>query len=132
MIRCESCAATLASGAVWCGQCFAPTAARSRGFERSVMDEPVTMANRQEAPVAELPKAVPHSRWRGSATTFGPVGRVVASLLLLLPLWFFWEEQLFAWQGIVIWGVFLMPWALRDIWRRTPIRGAERSRARSG
>jgi hypothetical protein len=54
----------------------------------------------------------------GSAVTFGPVGRVVVSLLMLVPLWWF---VVYAPVGAVvfvpIWLVKILPWAMRDIWR---------------
>jgi hypothetical protein len=58
------------------------------------------------------------SRLRRSGTTFGPVGRVVASVVLVAPLWWFWKVQTFAWPGLFIWGFVLVPWGMRDIWSR--------------
>jgi hypothetical protein len=38
----------------------------------------------------------------------------------LAPLWFFTENFLFGgWVGLVIYGGVLLPWALRDLWRRS-------------
>jgi hypothetical protein len=61
------------------------------------------------------------SRWSKSDLTFGPVGRVVATVLLLVPLWWFLNGAgIFGLVGVVTYGLFLVPWALRDIWR--PVR----------
>ena len=118
MDRCGSCGAAVTADAAWCGQCYAP----ARAAARSVMDPVETAADRTSAPTPTAPVAARHSRWRGGPTTFGPVGRLVMTLLMLVPLWFFWATQGFAWPGLVIWGVFVLPWGLRDIWRRTRVR----------
>jgi len=66
-----------------------------------------------------------YSRWKKSTGTFGPAGRVITTLLLLVPL------PLLAMAatvgiGIIGAGIYvlvIMPWALRDIWKRaaTPV-----------
>jgi hypothetical protein len=86
------------------------------------MDPVVMPTQRQEQPPPAAPSLPRYSRWRGDVTHFGLVGRLVVTVLLAVPLWWFWEVQTFAWPGLVIWGVFLMPWALRDVWRRSRIR----------
>lgn len=62
-----------------------------------------------------LPRAVPaQSRWARSATTFGPVGRMVGTVLLLsVGVWL----AIFALVGAAVWWFVVMPWALRDLWR---------------
>ena len=58
------------------------------------------------------------SRWAGSAVSFGPVGRIVVSLLMLAPVWYFLSYAPFgAIVFVPIWLVKILPWALRDIWR---------------
>lgn len=62
-----------------------------------------------------------HSRWAASSVTFGPVGRLIATALVLVPLW--WSVYYagpFGIVGLVVWGGVLLPMALRDIWRRIP------------
>lgn len=60
------------------------------------------------------------SRWQRSDVTFGPVGRVVATIGVLLPLlWFLFGAGVFGIVGVVAYGFGLVPWALRDIWRPT-------------
>lgn len=66
-----------------------------------------------------------YSRWKKSAGTFGPTGRVVATFLLLLPLTLM-VAAIATGIGIIGAGVYIfviMPWALRDIWRKagTPV-----------
>jgi hypothetical protein len=60
------------------------------------------------------PAAPPSSRWSRSATTFGPVGRMVGTVLLLtVGVWL----AVFALVGAAVWWFVVVPWALRDLWR---------------
>jgi len=86
-------------------------------FEWAVAAEPTN----RDVPVPPLPETRVYSRWRGSQVTFGPVGRLVMTVLMLVPMWWFSQAVVGAWPGLVIWGVFILPWGLRDIWRRTRI-----------
>ena len=73
------------------------------------------------------------SRWTSSAVTFGPVGRLVASVLLLVPLaWMVLYDGFFAIVSVPIWLFVILPWGLRDIWRavRLPASEADEIRAR--
>lgn len=64
-----------------------------------------------------------HSRWARSTVTFGPVGRVVATVAVLLPIWWWLAWALFAAVlGLPVYLFVLLPWAMRDIWRRVPTR----------
>jgi len=61
------------------------------------------------------------SRWAKSSVTFGPVGRLVATLLLVLPLLFLAAAGLFTFDpfvvaGAVVW-VVLMAQGLRHVWQ---------------
>lgn len=64
------------------------------------------------------------SRWAKSDTTFGPVGRVVTTVVLVLPLAFFVAAGLFTADPLVLGGAVL--WAgimwtgLRHVWQ--PVR----------
>ena len=78
-----------------------------------------TPQQRAAPPAPEPAPRVAYSRWRASTTSFGLFGRLVMTVLLLVPVWWFWSVQIFAWPGLVIWVGFLLPWALRDTWRRT-------------
>ena len=60
------------------------------------------------------PAAPAQSRWARSATTFGPVGRLVGTALLVaVGVWL----AIFALVGAAVWWFVVMPWALRDLWR---------------
>jgi hypothetical protein len=87
-------------------------------FEWAASAEPTS----RDVPVVPLPVTYRRTRWRSTVTTFGPVGRVLMTLLMFVPMWFFWETAGFAWPGLFIWGLFILPWGLRDIWRRARVR----------
>ena len=76
-------------------------------------------ARRTTDPQVAMP-LMTYSRWKKTDGTFGPIGRVVATLLLLVPL----PVLAFAIAsgiGIIGAGLYVlvvMPWALRDIWKR--------------
>jgi hypothetical protein len=64
-----------------------------------------------------------YSRWKKSTGTFGPTGRVVATVLLLVPLPVFVIAASVG-IGLIGGGIYLlvvMPWALRDIWKQAAI-----------
>jgi hypothetical protein len=69
----------------------------------------------------------PTSRWRRSEVTFGPVGRLVATVVVMVPIVFAIFYSVFFIIAAAIWALTLMPWALRDIWRRTYVGTAEPS-----
>lgn len=79
--------------------------------------DPATRAR----PASPLFRIMPvHSRWRSSAVTFGPVGRIVATVLVLLPFVFaIFVNTLFI-IAAAIW-LFTAPTALRSIWARVRI-----------
>jgi hypothetical protein len=61
------------------------------------------------------------SRWAKSDVTFGPTGRIVSTVLLILPLLFFVGAGLFTMDpfvlvGAVIWGVLTVK-GLRQVWQ---------------
>jgi hypothetical protein len=73
---------------------------------------------RELTPSLPLGKA---SRWAKSDTTFGPVGRVVATIGMIVPFLFFVATGLltfdpFVLVGAGIWGV-LMAMGLRQVWQ---------------
>jgi hypothetical protein len=60
------------------------------------------------------------TRWAKTDTTFGPIGRVLATLALLVPLAVMVVGGLadpFVWGGAAVWGAVIMPWGLRDVWK---------------
>ncbi len=72
---------------------------------------------------AAEPLPVPRrtTRWRKTTTTFGPLGRVLATIGLIIPFLIMLIGGLvadpFALGGAAIWGVIIMPWGLKDVWR---------------
>jgi hypothetical protein len=70
---------------------------------------------------ATVKPALLTSRWRKTATTFGPVGRVIATVGLVVPLVFFLAIAILTGGltifGVGIWGFVVMPWGLRDVWK---------------
>ena len=62
------------------------------------------------------------SRWQKSSSTFGPLGRIVATLLLLIPIYFFFHAGVIGIVGLAMWLFVVMPMALRSIWQRVPVR----------
>jgi hypothetical protein len=63
------------------------------------------------------------SRWQRSPLTFGPLGRLLASLVVLAPLGLAVLNVFFLLAGL-LW-LFILPRVLRDIWRPARVHGAE-------
>jgi hypothetical protein len=59
-----------------------------------------------------------YSRWQASEITFGPLGRVVLTALLLIPVWFGIFYSAFFLVFAAIYGVWVLPLAYRDVWRK--------------
>src|SRR5438874_13265160 len=72
---CRSCGAVLPAAVPWCGQCLVP------------VDEPATTpacrAPRSRGILESRAQTPQYSRWQAGPTTFGPVGRVLATILIL-------------------------------------------------
>ena len=71
-------------------------------------------------PLQLPPPVARRTRWGKTPTTFGPVGRVLLTLALLVPLPPMIIGGLadpFVWGGAGFWLVVVMPLALRDIWK---------------
>jgi hypothetical protein len=123
MNTCHACGAAVSSEAEWCGQCFAlcgratPTAATGQPAGGHSVMAPV----RTTPTPAALPATMVKTRWRKTATTFGPLGRVLATLALVVPFLVLLVLGVLTGGleigGAVIWGVIVMPWGLRDTWR---------------
>ncbi len=80
------------------------------------------------------PALVRYSRWEKSAGTFGPFGRLFATFVLLIPLPVL-AMTLAIGIGIIGLGIYVvvvMPWALRDIWKKATIRLDMGAQAPSG
>jgi hypothetical protein len=66
----------------------------------------------------------PTSRWERSEVTYGPVGRCIATfVVLVVPLYFAFFSLPFL-IAASIWLCSITPMALRQIWRKTPIADA--------
>lgn len=121
MVRCGACGAALAPAAAWCGQCFAPVSAAGPAVTSAGPVAAAAGPSRMFMPAAAAPAPlVRQTRWAKTPTTFGPVGRVVATVALLVPLLAMLVGGLadpFVWGGAAVYGVVLVPWALRDIWK---------------
>jgi len=73
----------------------------------------------------------PGSRFQASVTTFGPVGRVAITAVLVLVLaWFLMYGGIFGIAGAVVWGGRVMPLALRDVWKRAALPSTDLTRLR--
>jgi hypothetical protein len=84
MPTCPSCRANVADGLAWCNQCYASLAPEPAA-QTSLPDErPLWL--RSNAPVARIEQATEFSRWRKGPTSFGPVGRVLLTLGVLVLL----------------------------------------------
>lgn len=67
------------------------------------------------------------SRWAHSEVTFGPRGRIVATLGMFVPVWFFlFHGGAYGLVGLPIWVFTFLPMGLRDIWRASPPTAADR------
>ena len=59
------------------------------------------------------------SRWAKGPTTFGPVGRVLVTLVLLMPTPFIVLSLALGIgiAGLVVYGFIVLPMALREVWK---------------
>lgn len=74
-------------------------------------------------PAPSPPPHFRYSRWAKGPTTFGPTGRILATLLLLTPLPLLVVSAAIG-IGIIGVGLYLLivlPWALRHIWAKAKI-----------
>jgi hypothetical protein len=79
---CSRCGAKVYAEAAWCGQCFAPL---TQEPDPAPEDRPLGSSLSARMPGPKEPAHVPtFSRWRGGPTSFGPVGRIVLSVLAVL------------------------------------------------
>ncbi len=105
-MTCPHCAATARPGASFCGQCH-ETLGR--------VEVPARFVPRAEERV--LPT---YSRWRSTATTFGPVGRVVWTLaMVLVAAMSVFSQNPFAIGPLCFLGV---PLVMRSVWAKGRVR----------
>jgi len=79
---CPSCGTHVSADAAWCGQCFTSLAPTAEHASEGVAG---ALAARRPAPREEAHTPT-YSRFRGSPTSFGPVGRAILSLLTVMGL----------------------------------------------
>jgi hypothetical protein len=73
----------------------------------------VPTGSRTAAPVPKPPPAARPSRWAKSDVSFGPVGRILITLIMVVVgIWL----AIFALFGAGLWWLLIMPWAMRDLW----------------
>jgi hypothetical protein len=119
---CRSCGAPLPPDVRWCMRCYRPVAGltpRERQLppvERA--EEPPPWVNR--SPLREGSGPPPtYSRWRAGPTTFGPVGRIAITVVVLLI--FPWDA-LFTFNPFRLWFMLgytiFAAYVLRHTWRK--------------
>ena len=93
METCPNCNARVTADAGWCGQCFAPIdrspSAGIPGRQAAPGASGALAASRpsMRVPIQREPgHEATYSRWRGGATSFGPVGRIGFTILTLFGL----------------------------------------------
>jgi hypothetical protein len=89
MQTCPTCGASLAADLEWCNQCYAslkpaPAPVEGPADAPGPGERPLWVRTNTAPP--ELKLSHEFSRWRAGATSFGPVGRAVLTLLVLLML----------------------------------------------
>lgn len=108
-MTCASCGAGLRPDATWCGQCFAAVGGAA---------PPPVVPGRPVPAREELQLTQVYSRWQGGPTSFGPVGRVVLTLLVLLVgLWLLETNPI----GGVVYALLAAPLVLREVWKRSAV-----------
>lgn len=106
---CPRCAAYLPPGAAWCGQCL------------HRLDEPAAEsgAGRPSEALPSVGLPLLYSRRRGGVTSFGPVGRVVVTLLAIAPPLLMWQiGGMTLAPFAAVYCVLGLPLVLRDVWKR--------------
>jgi hypothetical protein len=90
MRTCPSCGAHVADDLEWCNQCYsalpdvpAPAAPAVEGAPAET-DRPLWVRSNIGQPDVKI--APEFSRWRGGATSFGPVGRILLTLGVIILL----------------------------------------------
>jgi hypothetical protein len=106
MAHCSGCGREIFGGAEWCAQCYQSTIERPLPFR----------AERRT------------TRWEKSATSFGPLGRVLWTVVLAVPLAVLvyfgirypGRPRTVVAMALVLW-IGLMIFLLRDIWKAVSI-----------
>jgi len=89
-------------------------------IRRAADGELLSAAERRTTDPEAAAALMTYSRWKKSDGTFGPAGRIIATLLLLVPLPVL-ALAVASGIGIIGAGIYVvvfMPWFLRDVWKR--------------
>ena len=116
-----ACGTTIPAESPWCPRCLEPRSSQPattapeparRGF--------VPGGVGASLPPLAIPSQVPVGRFAKTDVSFGLRGRIVMTVLLLIPLaWFTYLAQwMIALGGLLIYAFIIFPMAMRDIWRR--------------
>jgi hypothetical protein len=85
MKTCPNCNASVADDLAWCNQCYASLAHPVEPTKANA-DSAKPLWVRTGASTARLETHTEFSRWRGGVTSFGPVGRTLLTIGVLLLL----------------------------------------------
>ena len=110
---CTGCGHLVRREESWCSLCHEPAA--DPRFRVGGAFSPTARADDHSGPPAAPLRSWRHSRWAGTEVSFGPAGRVVCTVVLLALVYPAFQSGPL---GGIAYTVFLMPWALRDVWRR--------------
>jgi hypothetical protein len=122
------CGGIFPAEAAWCPRCFArrPIEPAAGLGHPSFTASPASRAAFATASPLGAPSGRPArpGRFAKTDTSFGLTGRIICTILLLLPLavFVYLATQLIGIGGIVVYGGIICPWALRDLWKH-PGRG---------
>ncbi|MGI4894138.1 MAG: hypothetical protein ACRYF3_03375 [Janthinobacterium lividum] len=113
---CVKCGHLLRDADTWCPLCHEPAPdLRFRSGPAATV-----RADDHAGPPPPPLRSWRQSRWRGSEVTFGPIGRIVCTLLLLVPVY---PALSFSPVAGISYLFVLLPWGLRDVWRRVRVNG---------
>jgi hypothetical protein len=90
MRTCPSCGARVANDLEWCNQCYSASSAVQTPAASAVVDAPADPQRplwvRSNIGQPDVKIAPEFSRWRGGPTSFGPVGRILLTLGVIVML----------------------------------------------
>jgi len=112
-VNCHACGAVLTPAAEWCGQCYARVPAGTPFTPYTPFTPGATLPTE--------PVRWRTTRWGKTPTTFGPLGRVLATIGLLIPLAIMIGggfAVIFSWGGAAVYAAVILPWGLRDVWQQ--------------
>jgi hypothetical protein len=124
MERCGRCGALVSGDQEWCGQCFAPVApaTASEATVRGALMGSVASGTIKPAEPDPIPV---YPRWRGGPTSFGPVTKMILTVLVAGLGWVVYKSFAMVNGPMVIADiavyVLLPSLFLRQIWKRARV-----------